>query len=67
MTLGNLFKDAGMSVCSSAAFHHRWPPRYRLIARHFGRRGFEIAAAIYGFRMRNVITQVRCIALKSAC
>jgi SAM-dependent methyltransferase len=66
MTLGNLFKDAGMKVSSSKAFHHRWPPRYRLIAKYFGRSGFDIAAAIYGFHMRNVITQTRCIAIKPA-
>jgi SAM-dependent methyltransferase len=62
MTLGNLFKEAGLTIVFAEAYHHRWPPHHETIARVGGRPVFEFVARIYGFWKRNQISQVRCLA-----
>lgn len=65
MCLGNLFTEAGFTVIESKPYIHKWPPKYRLIARLGGRRLFEIAARVYG-RLERSWFQVRVIAEKAA-
>jgi SAM-dependent methyltransferase len=63
MCIGNLFTEAGFSVIESKPYIHKWPPKYRLIARLTGRNIFEIACRIYG-RIERSWFQVRVIAEK---
>jgi SAM-dependent methyltransferase len=48
MCLGNLFTEAGFSVLESKPYIHKWPPKYRGIARLGGRPLFELACRLYG-------------------
>ncbi len=48
MCIGNLFKAAGYEVVESKVYLHKWPPKYRIIAKIGGRRLFESACRIYG-------------------
>ncbi len=64
MNLGNLFHEAGFKVFSAGPFNHRWPPHYRWIAKRFGRAGFDWCCRVYGLWMRNVSSQVYCVAGK---
>jgi len=64
MCIGNLFTEAGFAVIESRAYIHKWPPKYRLIARLGGRSLFEIACRIYG-RIERSWFQVRVIAEKT--
>lgn len=63
MCIGNLFTEAGFKVIESKPYIHKWPPKYRLIAKLGGRSLFEIAARIYG-RIERSWFQVRVIAEK---
>jgi len=63
MSIGNLFTEAGYSVVESKAYIHKWPPKYRMIARFGGRRLFDIACRIYG-RIKRSWFQVRIVAEK---
>ena len=63
MCIGNLFSEAGFSVVESKAYIHKWPPKYRLIARFGGRPLFDLACRIYG-RLERSWYQVRVIAEK---
>ena len=63
MCIGNLFTEAGFSVIESNPYIHKWPPRYRFIARVGGRRLFDMACRIYG-RIERSWFQVRGIAEK---
>jgi hypothetical protein len=63
MCIGNLFTEAGFSVIESQSYIHKWPPKYRLIAKLGGRSLFEIACRIYG-RIERSWFQVRVIAEK---
>ena len=63
MCIGNLFTEAGFSVIESKPYIHKWPPKYRLIARLGGRSIFEIACRLYG-RVERSWFQVRVIAEK---
>ncbi|MDO9067710.1 MAG: class I SAM-dependent methyltransferase [Deltaproteobacteria bacterium] len=63
MCIGNLFTEAGFSLIESKPYIHKWPPKYKLIARVGGRRLFEIACRIYG-RIERSWFQVRVIAEK---
>jgi SAM-dependent methyltransferase len=63
MCIGNLFTEAGFSVIESQSYVHKWPPKYRLIAKLGGRSLFEIACRIYG-RIERSWFQVRVIAEK---
>lgn len=63
MCIGNLFTEAGFSLIESKPYIHKWPPRYKLIARVGGRRLFEIACRIYG-KIERSWFQVRVIAEK---
>jgi SAM-dependent methyltransferase len=63
MCIGNLFSEAGFSVIESKAYIHKWPPKYRLIARIGGRALFNLACRIYGRLARSLI-QVRVVATK---
>ncbi|MGL5032830.1 MAG: class I SAM-dependent methyltransferase [Microcystaceae cyanobacterium] len=63
MCLGNLFSEAGFSVIESKAYIHKWPPKYKAIAKYGGRNVFEIACRIYG-RINNSWSQVKVIAEK---
>ncbi|NTU83929.1 MAG: class I SAM-dependent methyltransferase [Chloroflexales bacterium] len=63
MCIGNLFTEAGFAVIESKPYIHKWPPRYRLIARVGGRRLFEAACRIYG-KLERSWFQVRVIAEK---
>ena len=64
MCIGNLFAEVGFSVVESKPYIHKWPPRYRLIARVGGRRLFDLACLIYG-RIERSWFQVRVIAEKN--
>ncbi len=64
MCVGNLFTEAGFSLVESKPYIHKWPPKYKLIARVGGRRLFEIACRIYG-RIERSWFQVRVIAEKN--
>jgi SAM-dependent methyltransferase len=63
MCIGNLFTEAGFTVIESKQYIHKWPPKYRLIAKLGGRNVFEIACRIYG-RIERSWFQVRVIAEK---
>jgi SAM-dependent methyltransferase len=63
MCIGNLFTEAGFSVIESKPYIHKWPPKYRLIARYGGRRLFEVSCRIYG-RIERSWFQVRVVAEK---
>jgi SAM-dependent methyltransferase len=63
MCIGNLFSEAGFSVLESKPYIHKWPPKYRLIARLGGRMLFDLACRIYG-RLERTWFQVRVIAEK---
>jgi SAM-dependent methyltransferase len=63
MCIGNLFTEAGFSLIESKPYIHKWPPKYKLIARVGGRRLFDIACRIYG-RIERSWFQVRVIAEK---
>ncbi|HZP59440.1 MAG TPA: class I SAM-dependent methyltransferase [Opitutaceae bacterium] len=60
MCLGNLFTEAGYTLIESKPYIHKWPPRYRLIARLGGRPLFEAACRIYG-RLERSWFQVRAV------
>lgn len=64
MCIGNLFTEAGFSLIESKPYIHKWPPKYKLIARVGGRRLFEIVCRIYG-RIERSWFQVRVIAEKT--
>jgi hypothetical protein len=64
MCIGNLFTEAGFSLIESRPYIHKWPPRYRAIARVGGRRLFEMACRIYG-RLERSWFQVRVVAEKT--
>jgi SAM-dependent methyltransferase len=63
MCLGNLFTEAGFSVIESRPYIHKWPPKYRLIARLGGRGLFELACRLFG-RIERSWYQVRVVAKK---
>jgi SAM-dependent methyltransferase len=63
MCMGNMMTEAGYSLIESKPYMHKWPPRYRLIARVGGRWLFEIACRIYG-RMERTWFQVRAVGVK---
>lgn len=63
MNLGNLFKEAGFSVIESKSYIHKWPPKYRLVAKIGGRRFFEIICRISG-ALRRTWFQVRTVGEK---
>ena len=42
MCIGNLFTEAGFVVEESEPYIHKWPPKYRTVARLGGRKLFEI-------------------------
>lgn len=65
MCLGNMLTEAGYSLIESKAYIHKWPPKYRLIARIGGRSLFELACRIYG-RLERSWFQVRAIGEKRA-
>lgn len=64
MNLGNLFVEAGYTVIESKAFIHKWPPKYHLIARLFGKTIFNIGCRLYGHLERSWF-QVRVVAIKN--
>jgi len=63
MALGNLFDEAGFKVIEVKPYLHKWPPRYKLIYKLFGKRIFNIFCRIYA-RVENSWHQVRIIAEK---
>ena len=63
MCIGNLFTEAGYTVLESKPYIHKWPPKYRQVARFGGRKLFELACRIYG-QMERAWFQVRVVAEK---
>jgi SAM-dependent methyltransferase len=63
MSIANLFTEAGYKPLESKPYIHKWPPYYRLIAKLFGRKGFELASRIYG-RIERSWFQIRIVAVK---
>ena len=61
--IGNLFTEAGFSVLESRPYIHKWPPKYKIIAKYGGRSLFEVACRIYG-RIERSWYQVRLVAEK---
>ena len=64
MCIGNMFTEAGYSLIESKAYIHKWPPKYRLIAKIGGRSLFELTCRIYG-RIEHSWFQVRAIGEKN--
>jgi SAM-dependent methyltransferase len=64
MCIGNLFTEAGFSLIESKPYIHKWPPKYRAIARVGGRHLFEMACRVYG-RLERSWFQVRVVAEKT--
>ncbi|RMG26297.1 MAG: methyltransferase domain-containing protein [Bacteroidetes bacterium] len=63
MNAGNLFANAGFDILEVKTLRHRWPPKFHLIRKIFGRRLFHLACWIYGaFYGRT--TQIRVVAQK---
>ncbi len=62
MSLGNLFTEAGYEVQESKPYIHKWPRKYRKVAR-WGRRYFEFRCRIRGMLERSWF-QVRVVATK---
>ena len=65
MTLGNLLSEAGFQVMESKPYIHKWPPKYKSIARLGGRLLFEMACYLYG-RIERTSYQVRAVGIKSS-
>ena len=65
MCIGNMFTEAGYTLIESKPYIHKWPPKYRFIARIGGRRLFEMVCRIYG-RIERSWFQVRAIGKKGA-
>ncbi len=63
MSLGNLFTEAGFVIEESKSYLHKWPKKYRFIARVGGRRLFDICCRIYA-RIERSWFQVRIVARK---
>ncbi|MEO1590169.1 MAG: class I SAM-dependent methyltransferase [Cyanobacteria bacterium J06632_22] len=63
MCIGNLFTEAGFSVIESKPYIHKWPPKYRWVARVGGRGLFDLACQLYG-RLERSWFQVRVVAEK---
>jgi len=63
MNIGNLFKEAGFKVIESKPFIHKWPPKYEIIAKYFGRGVFNTLSKIYG-RLSRKWFQVKVVATK---
>ena len=63
MCLGNLLTEAGFIVHESKPYIHKWPPRYRTIAKYGGRKIFDVACFFYG-RIERSWFQVRAIGEK---
>ncbi|MBI5944631.1 MAG: class I SAM-dependent methyltransferase [Chloroflexi bacterium] len=61
MNLGNLFTEAGYLVVESRPLMHKWPVKFRLLARAAGRRVFDFASWVYAHLNRSSF-QVRIIA-----
>lgn len=53
MCIGNLVTEAGLLVSECKSYIHKWPPKYRLIAKYGGRKLFDIACRIYGHIARS--------------
>ncbi|GAA4459079.1 hypothetical protein GCM10023189_32270 [Nibrella saemangeumensis] len=64
MCLGNLFESAGYNVLESKSLFHRWPPKYRLIAK-FGKPVFNTFCKIYGYLTASSLAQSRVVAIKT--
>lgn len=65
MCIGNMFTEAGYSLIESKPYIHKWPPKYKLIAKIGGRSLFEVACQIYG-RIERSWFQVRAVGEKVA-
>jgi len=63
INLGNLFDFAGYNVLSVKELYHRWPPKYFLMHKIFGKSLFHITCRIYGF-FRNNLSQIQIVASK---
>jgi SAM-dependent methyltransferase len=64
MCLGNLCVAAGLVIDRASAYHHRWPPLYRRLAR-VGSGAFNLACRIYGLVMAHRESQVIVVAHKA--
>jgi SAM-dependent methyltransferase len=65
MCIGNLLAEAGFHVLESRPYIHKWPPGYRLWARIFGMRMFDVICRVYG-RLERSWFQVRAVGEKRA-
>jgi len=63
INIGNLFDVAGYNVISVKEIIHRWPPKYILIYKIFGKTIFDLICHIYGF-FRNNLSQIQIVASK---
>jgi len=61
--LGNLFTEAGYKVVESKPYIHKWPPKYKTIAKYGGRKLFNFLSKIYA-RLERSWFQVRVVATK---
>ena len=65
MCLGNLLTEAGYDLEESRPYIHKWPKRYRKVAKLFGRSGFELACRVKG-RLDRKWFQVRAVARRNS-
>jgi SAM-dependent methyltransferase len=61
LLIGNLVRDAGFDVESSAMLTHAWPPQWAWLDAHLSQRAFDRACATWGRvrRRRQVIVRAR--------
>lgn len=64
MCMGNILIEAGYKLIESKPYIHKWPPKFRLIAKLGGRGLFEFTCRLYG-RINRSWFQVRAVAEKS--
>ena len=63
MNAGNLFKAAGFNIEKVETINHRWPPKYLLLYKILGAKGFYLLCLLYAFIKRD-LSQVRVVANK---
>lgn len=61
INIGNLFDFAGYDVLSVKEIYHRWPPKYMLINKYFGKNIFNLSCIVYGYLRRN-LSQIEIVA-----
>ena len=64
MNLGNILLGASFTNIEVMPVHHKWIPKYRIIADTFGLQAFHTLSWIYGWISRNKGAQIKGIGIK---